>query len=73
MKSLKSLKSLVFYPPLRVYAFCAFVEDVFDTLVKKGDGGLVTSVISVTKAAGIDGVEAGPARDWDTFEFGMQP
>ena len=54
MKSLKSLKSLVFYPPLRVYAFCAFVGDAFNTPTEKGGGGSVTSVISVTKAAGID-------------------
>ncbi len=36
MKSLKSLKSLVFYPPFRAYAFCAFVEDAFNASVKKG-------------------------------------
>jgi hypothetical protein len=70
MKSLKSLKSLVFYPPFRAYAFCAFVGDAFNTPAEQGDGGSVTSVISVTKAAVIDDVESGPARDWDTFGFG---
>jgi hypothetical protein len=57
MKSLKSLKSLVFYPPLRAYAFCAFVEDAFNTPVEKGDGGSVTSVTSATKATVIDEFE----------------
>jgi hypothetical protein len=54
MKSLKSLKSLVFYPPLRAYAFCAFVEDAFNTPVGKRDGGSVTSVTSLTRAAVVD-------------------
>jgi hypothetical protein len=48
------VKSVVFYPPLRAYAFCAFVEDAFYTPVKKGDGGSLTSLTSLIRAAGIN-------------------
>jgi hypothetical protein len=54
VKSVKSVKSVVFYPSLRAYAFCGAVEDAFNTPVEKGDGGSLTSLTSLTKSALID-------------------
>src|SRR5687768_6624568 len=53
-KSVKSVKSVVLYPPLRAYAFCAFAGDAFNTPVEKGDGGSLTSLTSLTNSAVID-------------------
>jgi hypothetical protein len=63
----KSVKSVIRHPPLRVYAFCHFWGDFAQTGAKKGDGKPLTSL---TKTAVSDNVESSPAGDWDICEVG---
>jgi hypothetical protein len=62
VRSVKSVKSVIFQPSLRAYAFCAVVYNAFNTPVRKGGGGSLTSLTSLTRAAVID-----------DFEFGTRP